>query len=101
MKRLFWRDRSEETFPAGVRVLMAGYRIFGRGFGDFITWWVIAAYWLFNPRARRISREYLDRAERFAEKSGKGRLRLSTLAHFERFGHAIAERILADRKSVV
>ena len=95
MKRLFWRDRSEETFPAGVRVLMAGYRIFGRGFGDFITWWVIAAYWLFNPRARRISREYLDRAERFAEKSGKGRLRLSTLAHFERFGHAIAERILA------
>ena len=95
MKRLFWRDRSEETFSTGVRVLLAGYRILGRRAGDFITWWVIAAYWLFNRRARRISRDYLDRVERFAERSGKGRLRLSTLAHFERFGHAIAERILA------
>ena len=56
---------------------------------------VIAAYWLFNRRARKISRDYLDRVERFAEKSGKGHLRLNTLSHFERFGHAIAERILA------
>lgn len=95
MKRLFWRDRREETFPAGVRILAAGYRILGRRAGSFITWWVIAAYWLFNRRARKISRDYLDRVERFAEKSGKGHLRLNTLSHFERFGHAIAERILA------
>jgi predicted LPLAT superfamily acyltransferase len=86
-----WASINEVSFVAGMRFLFLVYRVFGRWPFRMVLYPVLLWYVLSKPLARRASRNYLERARRYAEvRTGF----VGVLRHFAAFAEAILDKML-------
>jgi predicted LPLAT superfamily acyltransferase len=91
-----WASMGETTFVAGIRMLCAIERWFGRGPFRVCMYPVVLVHWLANATARRSSLDYLRRMQAahavFARAPGAG----LGLRHFSRFAETLLDKVLAS-----
>lgn len=88
-----WSQIRESTNTLGIHILLAMFRLGGR-FLFFATLWpVVLFFWLFSGRARRASRDYLQRMARFTTSPMPGVF--ATVHHIWRFADTILDKLLA------
>jgi len=88
-----WSRLEERGAITGMKILFAGYRLFGRGVFRVMLFPVMTYFFLTSSSARRASRQYLDRVQATHEKiDGKPAKRLSGFRHFLQFGESILDK---------
>lgn len=93
MDRRHWSALEERGAVLGMKILFAGYKVFGRWVFRIMLFPVIVYFFLTATSARRASREYLDRVQATrAQQTGKAAGRLSGFRHFLQFGEAILDK---------
>ncbi len=90
-----WAEIGETTSVAGVRLLCAVRRRFGRGVFRLCAWPVVLVHWLCNARARRASLEYLRRLHEHAGVFAREPGWRESLRHFSVFADTLLDKILA------
>lgn len=88
-----WSNVSESGSLAGIRLMVAVYDRLGGHVFQALLFWVTLYYWLRRPLARHASRTYQRRLRAFCPQVALPRA--AVLAHFQSFGTALLERILA------
>jgi predicted LPLAT superfamily acyltransferase len=93
VRRGHWSRLEERGAVVGMKILLAGYRLFGRGVFRIMLFPVMTYFFLTSSSARRASRQYLDRVQATREKiDGKPAKRLSGFRHFLQFGESILDK---------
>jgi len=93
VRRGHWSRLEERGAVVGMKILFAGYRLFGRGVFRIMLFPVMTYFFLTSSSARRASRQYLDRVQATREKiDGKPAKRLSGFRHFLQFGESILDK---------
>jgi len=93
VRRRHWSRLEERGATAGMKMLFASYRMFGRGVFRVLLFPVITYFFLTSTTARRASRQYLDRLQATREKTqGAPTKRLSSFRHFLQFGEAVLDK---------
>ena len=91
-----WTGMAERGSIAGLRFVVACYRLFGRPLGLVLVHVIVLYYFLTIPRARRASRAYLRRVALHPEGSarmGRPPDTWASFLHFRAFALSILERI--------
>ncbi len=94
-KNASWRDKKENTSAFGLEVILFIYKVFGKKAAYLTISIVVFCFWMFAPKARRISRSYLNRIQNFANAHGKNLPKLSTYLHIRSFAISIFEKMLS------
>ncbi len=93
VRRGHWSKLEERGAIVGMKILFAGYRLFGRGVFRIMLFPVMTYFFLTSSSARRASRQYLDRVQATREKiDGKPAKRLRGIRHFLQFGESILDK---------
>jgi len=91
MSARHWAQINEVSFVAGMRFLFGVYRVCGRWPFRLALYPVLLWYVISKPLARRASRDYLQRASRFASvQTGY----VGVLRHFAAFAEGILDKML-------
>jgi len=85
-----WVSMAERGSRVGIRFMVWCYRRLGRDGAGLFLYPIVAYFWLFGGDARRASRQYFARLERF---SGKPPARGGTFRHFYEFAETILDRL--------
>lgn len=81
---------AERGSRVGIRLMVWCYRRLGRDAAGLLLYPIVVYFWLFAADARRASREYFERLERFSGKrSGGG----GSFRHFYEFAETILDRL--------
>lgn len=92
-----WATIGETTFVAGIRLLCAVERWFGRWPFRLCLAPVVLCHWLFNRTARQASADYLQRIQATFAPFPRAPGPLLSLRHFSRFAETLLDKILASR----
>jgi len=95
MKNQHWSEINEATSVAGIKFLFFVYRTLGRAVFNVFLFPVIVYYFVFQPRARRASRDYLARVQRAGGIPPTASLRLYNIRHFFSFGSGQLDKLAA------
>jgi predicted LPLAT superfamily acyltransferase len=88
-----WSDLGERGGVLGMRFLFAAYRLLGRWAFTLLLYPVVLYFFVTGGRARRASRQYLERVDTRLQRTNRPRpARLSTFDHFIQFGNAILDK---------
>jgi len=88
-----WSRRGESGTVLGMKFMLLIFRIFGpRGF-RLLLYPVIVYYYLFQPKARAASKQYLQQISHFLPEDK--RAGLSSFRHFVMFGEILVDKLLA------
>ena len=91
-----WSTLKEAGTLKGLFFLLWVHRIFGRKIFSFVIVFVSLYFFLFLPRARKSSLEYLKKHYRYFPKVWKKKPgKLQALIHIYSFGQAILDKLLA------
>ncbi len=90
-----WASLGETTFVAGIWLLWAVYRVFGRTLFRLCLLPVVAWYWAVNPNARAASLQYLQRMQAAYGAIGHAPGWRDTLRHFFSFAETLLDKLLA------
>lgn len=90
-----WSSMNESTFVAGIWLLYAIYRIFGRWPFRLCMAPVVAIYWILRPGLRAASLQYLQRLQQATGVLGDVPGAISSLRHVGRFGDTLLDKLLA------
>ncbi len=91
-----WHEMAERGSLAGLRLVVACHRLFGRSFSLLCVHLVVAYYFLTGPTARAASRAYLRRIASHPEGAaalGRAPGLLASFLHFRCFALSILDRI--------
>jgi predicted LPLAT superfamily acyltransferase len=93
VRRGHWSRLEERGAVIGMKILFAGYKLFGRVVFRIMLFPVITYYYLTSSSARRASRKFLDRVEAARERvDGQPSERLNGFRHFLQFGESILDK---------
>jgi len=90
---MHWSNVSERGGVAGMRLLFATYRLFGRRAFTLLLYPVTAYFWLVAREAREASTSYLGRVrQRLAALGRSPPVTLTPFRHILEFGHAALDK---------
>jgi len=93
VRRHHWSTLEERGAILGMKILFAGYKIFGRSVFRIMLFPVMTYFYLTSATARRASRQYLDRVQAKRQKrTGQPAKRLNGFLHFLQFGESILDK---------
>lgn len=93
VRRGHWSRLEERGAVLGMKILFAGYKLFGRVVFRIMLFPVMCYFYLTSTSARRASRNFLDRVEATrARIGGKPSPHLNGFRHFLQFGEAILDK---------
>ncbi|MDH3428622.1 MAG: glycosyltransferase family 2 protein [Gammaproteobacteria bacterium] len=93
VRKRHWSKLEERGGTLGMKILFAGYKLFGRGVFRVMLFPVMSYFFLTSASARRASRQYLDRVQATREKvAGEPAKRLNSFRHFLQFGESILDK---------
>ncbi|MGQ9427309.1 LpxL/LpxP family acyltransferase [Gilvimarinus sp. F26214L] len=95
MKNQHWSEINEATSVLGIRFLFLVYRVLGRGVFHLFVAPVILYYFCFQGRARRASRDYLQRVQAMKGIPDGRSLKRANLKHFFSFGSGLLDKLAA------
>ncbi len=82
-----WLSIAERGSVLGIRVMVWAVGLGGRRFARAILWFVMVYFFAFSPKARRASRNILERL-------GQPHRMSDVFGHLLRFGHVALDRVL-------
>ena len=92
-ERIHWSRIGERGGVIGMRALFAVYSLCGRRAFELLLYPVIGYFYLTDARVRTVSRQYLDRIEKYrCEKGLSEQCRLSSFKHLLEFGGAVLDK---------
>ncbi len=94
-----WAGVRERKGLMGMKLMLAAYRVFGRGCFTLLLWPVIGFYWLSGGAQRNASRQWL---QTLSEHARQQRVLLpagprNSFHHFLRFGQSMLDKIASWR----
>ncbi|MBP2170889.1 putative LPLAT superfamily acyltransferase [Erwinia toletana] len=93
-----WAGVSERKGLMGMRIMLAVYRLAGRGLFTLLLWPVTAVYWLSGRQQRQASQQWISRIKQYARQQQVPLPRpLNSYHHFLRFGDAMLDKIASWR----
>ena len=93
-----WSRLEERGVYAGLRLMLATYRLFGRAGFSLLLFPVVLYFYVFGGTARRASGEFLTRVQadpRYAGGLEPGPLWRQSFRHFREFGNAVLDKLAA------
>jgi len=93
VRRGHWSRLEERGAVLGMKILFAGYKLFGRVVFRIMLFPVMTYFYLTSSSARRASRQFLDRVEAARQSvDGGAARRLNGFRHFLQFGESILDK---------
>ncbi|WP_234418466.1 glycosyltransferase family 2 protein [Dongshaea marina] len=91
-KRSHWSSTKERGSALGIRILLLSYRLLGRRGFSLLAYPVVGYFYLTGTRARRASKEYLQRVAMQRQLSGIAPQKLSSFRQFINFAYSALDK---------